>query len=276
MDFDDPLLNLNLLPQQSSKIVGAVDFRGRPVSAPNPAAGPPPSSCGDYREICVLRDIGEPDNILDGPLGEGTAAAAAAINTWSGVASMVPLLGALVADSFLGRFRTILLASLVYVLGLGMLTLSSVLSRCDRDAIDGTKCAHSSFKVTLFYVSLYIVALAQGGHQPCIQAFGADQFDETDPEERIAKSSFFNWWYFGLCAGATVTLIVSSYIQDNIGWGLGFGIPCIIMFFALVVFLLGTRTYRYYVLDEESPCARVGKAFMAWIRSFRATKFSRS
>lgn len=160
-----------------------------------------------------------------------------------------------------------------------MLTLFSVLSRCDRgDAIDGTKCAHSSFKVAFFYVSLYLVALAQGGHKPCVQAFGADQFDETDPEERIAKSSFFNWWYFGLCAGTMVTLIVLSYIQDNIGWGLGFGIPCIVMFFALVVFLLGTRTYRYYVLDEESPCARIGKAFMAWIRSFRATKykFSRS
>nr|CAD1838704.1 unnamed protein product [Ananas comosus var. bracteatus] len=222
MDFDDPLLNLNLLPQQSPKIVGAVDFRGRPVSR---------SESGGWTSALFVIGVeiterfafyGISANLityLTGPLGEGTAAAAAAINTWSGVASMLPLLGALVADSFLGRFRTILLASLLYVLGLGMLTLSSVLSRCDRDAIDGTKCAHSSFKVAFFYVSLYIVALAQGGHQPCVQAFGADQFDETDPEERIAKSSFFNWWYFGLCAGATVTLIVSSYIQDNIGWG---------------------------------------------------------
>jgi peptide/histidine transporter 3/4 len=160
--------------------------------------------------------------------------------------------------------------------GLGLLTLSSMfpyLSSSDcQDTSEFIPCSPPQAQVILFFFSLYLVALGQGGHKPCVQAFGADQFDGQDPEECKAKSSFFNWWYFGMCVGGLAALLILTYIQENLSWGLGFGIPCIVMVATLAVFLLGTGTYRYSIQGEEkSPFMRIGRVFVAAVRNWRTT-----
>ncbi|KAI4332174.1 hypothetical protein L6164_017104 [Bauhinia variegata] len=212
---------------------------------------------------------------LTRPLQQSTATAAANVNIWDGTASLLPLLGGFVADSYLGRYRTILVASLIYILGLGLLTISAMLpslsnSEC-RVTDEFTSCS-SQFQVILLFFSLYLVAIGQGGHKPCVQAFGVDQFDERHPKECKARSSFFNWWYFTMCAGMLATVWILNYIQDNLSWVLGFGIPCLAMIIALIVFLLGTKTYRFNIeADEKSPFVRIGRVFVAAIQNRRTS-----
>jgi len=144
-------------------------------------------------------------------------------------------------------------------------------SECQVDD-EFNSCSPPRVQVILFFISLYLVAIGQGGHKPCVQAFGADQFDEQHPKEHKDRSSFFNWWYFTMCAGCMATLSILNYIQDNLSWVLGFGIPCIAMILALLVFLLGTMTYRFNIQQrDKTPFRRIGRVFVAAIRNRRTT-----
>ncbi|XP_062081790.1 protein NRT1/ PTR FAMILY 5.10-like isoform X2 [Humulus lupulus] len=265
-------------PMIVNAVDGAVDYKGRPASR---------SDFGRWRSATFIIGVevserfayyGISSNLvtyLTGPLGQSTAAAAVNVNAWAGTAMLLPLLGALVADSFLGRYRTIAMASLLYILGLGLLTLSAMvpsLSGYDCETNTNSSCSSTQLQVVLFFLSLYLVSFAQVGFKPCAQAFGADQFDSQDPVECKAKSSFFNWWNFGSAVGSTVAMFIVTYIQDNLNWALGFGTPCIVMVIALVVFLLGTTTYRYSIVqNEKSAFVRIGSVFVATFRNRQRT-----
>lgn len=159
-----------------------------------------------------------------------------------------------------------------------MLMISAMLPTLHPPRFSGTTkaCPPTQFQVSIFYFSLYLVAIGQGGFKPCVEAFGADQFDESDPEEFEAMSSFFNWWFFGICSGATATTFVVNYVQDNISWALGFGMVCIFMGLAIIVFLLGSKTYRYHPVEDKRSFATTMKACRALISSWRISSRSKS
>ncbi|KAK4490038.1 hypothetical protein RD792_000692 [Penstemon davidsonii] len=261
-EAETPLLN--------DIVRSCIDFKGR-------AANRSKTGCWKSASVIISIEVAErfayygiSSNLisyLTGPLGQSTATAAANVNAWYGTAMILPVLGAFFADSYLGRYRMIIVASLLYISGLGFLSLSAAYhsfnsSECKTYA-KNSPCSTPQLEIIVFFFSLYLVAFAQGGHKPCVQAFGADQFDEEDPTERKAKCSFFNWWNFSLGVGILVALSVLNYIQENMSWELGFGIPCIVMCFALTGFLLGSTTYRFRInSDKRNPFVRIGRVFV--------------
>ncbi|KAM1033464.1 hypothetical protein FF1_036956 [Malus domestica] len=192
---------------------------------------------------------------LTNELHEPIPKAAKNVNTWVGVSSLLPIIGGFVADAFLGRFNTILVSSIIYCFAMVMLTVTvSIIPR--------------RYQKAMFFVSLYTLAIGQGGHKPCVQTFAADQFDEDLPEEKKAKSSFFNWWYMGIVVGASTAILAVIYVQDNVGWAAGFGIMTGAMVVALVLFLLGYKRYRKQG-PLGSPFTKVVQVLVAAARKWR-------
>ncbi|OAY23763.1 protein NRT1/ PTR FAMILY 5.10 [Manihot esculenta] len=260
-------------PLLDGVVQGSVDYRGLPTYR---------SNSGGWRSASFILGVelaerfsyyGIASNIityLTGPISMSMATAAENVNAWTGFSFLFPLVAAFVADAFLGRYRTIVVGCVICILGLGFLTISSFsASNCPSINTSTSSCSPSQFQVVFFFFSLYLVAFGQGGYKPCVQAFGADQFDERDPMESIAKSSFFNWWFFSMCSGILVARLILIYIQDNLNWTFGFGIPCIVMVIALFIFLLGSKTYRYSIkVEEKSAFQRIGQVFVATIRNW--------
>ncbi|KAK4801742.1 hypothetical protein SAY86_022229 [Trapa natans] len=203
-------------------------------------------------------------NFLQKRMNQGNVTASNNVTNWSGTCYITPLIGAFLADSYMGRYWTIACFSIIYVLGMTLLTLSASVPglkpKCEDD-----KCYPTTGNVAICFVALYMIALGTGGIKPCVSSFGADQFDETDEAEKKKKSSFFNWFYLSINVGALIASSVLVWIQMNVGWGWGFGIPAVAMALAVLFFFSGSKLYRLQK-PGGSPLTRIAQVIVAAFR----------
>ncbi|KAG1330101.1 putative protein NRT1/ PTR FAMILY 6.2 [Cocos nucifera] len=117
----------------------------------------------------------------------------------------------------------------------------------------------------ILYLSLYLIALGTGGLKSSVSGFGTDQFDEKDEKEKIQMANFFHRFFFFISTGTLLAVTVLVYIQDEVGRSWAYGICCISMLIAIVVFLTGTRRYRYK-RSAGSPIVHILQVVVAAVR----------
>lgn len=130
-----------------------------------------------------------------------------------------------------------------------------------------TSSYHGEVHPAVVHLGLYLAALGSGGVKPCTSTFGADQFDSADPQELVKKGSFFNWYYFMISTSSLLSGTVLVWLQDNVGWGVSFAIPTVLMVFSLAVFIAGSRVYRYRKLGV-SPLTSLCQVVVAAVRKW--------
>lgn len=114
----------------------------------------------------------------------------------------------------------------------------------------------------ILHLALYLTALGTGGLKSSVSGFGSDQYDDKNKEERAMMTTFFNWFYFIVSFGSLAAVTVLVYIEDNLGRQWGYGICACAVVVCLMVFLFGTKRYRYKKL-AGSPLSQISAVFVA-------------
>ncbi|NWW78690.1 S15A1 protein, partial [Climacteris rufus] len=183
-------------------------------------------------------------------------------HTFIALCYLTPILGAILADSWLGKFKTILSLSIVYTIGQAILSVGSIndLTDHDRDGSPDTVELH----IALSMIGLIFIALGTGGIKPCVSAFGGDQFEDGQEEQR---STFFSLFYLSINCGSLISTLLTPRLRaTQCGihtkqrcYPLAFGVPAILMAVSLIVFVSGSRMYKKVkpqgnVLLQVSKC----------------------
>ena len=142
-----------------------------------------------------------------------------------------PVIGAIVADALLGKYRTILLLSWLYCAGHLALALMDL--------------PPAGLKATMepkswLMAGLFLIALGSGGIKPCVSAHVGDQFGETN---KHLLTRVFGWFYFSINFGSFFSTLLTPWLLDRYGAGWAFGVPGILMAIATVVFWMGRHKF---------------------------------
>ncbi|KAG9452379.1 hypothetical protein H6P81_005283 [Aristolochia fimbriata] len=260
---------MNTLPEMNEgKILSdAWEYKGRPAVRSRTGGWTAAAMILGVELFERLTTLGIAVNLvtyLTGTMHLGNASSANTVTNFLGTSFMLCLLGGFVADTFLGRYLTIAIFATVQATGVTVLTISTIVpSLRPPPCGGGTPCtAASGLQLTVLYLALYLTALGTGGLKSSVSGFGSDQFDESDGKEKAQMTNFFNWFFFFISIGSLGAVTVLVYIQDNLGRKWGYGVCAAGILLGMVVFLSGTRRYRFKKL-AGSPMTQVATVVVA-------------
>ncbi|KAF1980936.1 MFS peptide transporter [Aulographum hederae CBS 113979] len=176
---------------------------------------------------------------------------------------IMPLLGAYIADQYLGRFKTIQWSIAVALVGHTVLIISAI----------PPVIQHPSGAIACFSIGLVIMGVGTGGFKSNISPLIAEQYTETkmkvtttkkgervitDPTATYAR--IFMWFYFMINCGSLVGQIGMVYAEKYVGFWLSYLLPTI-MFCLCPMVLYACK--KHYTLKKPTGSV-LAKAVKLW------------
>jgi len=153
------------------------------------------------------------------------------LHSFIGAAFFTPVVAGWLADSYFGKFPTIVVLTVVYIIGQALLTLAALLPP------NASVSAEIPILITAI-LGLSFTALGTG-FKSSISALGADC---VEPQN---WTTYFNFFYLAINLGSFFSLLIAPLISHNEGYWLSFLIPTLLMIAALFIFMIGFQMYNH-------------------------------
>ncbi len=141
-----------------------------------------------------------------------------------------PLIGGYVADNFFGKYWTIVLFSIPYVIAQFLVGIEN------------------RFMV---FGALTLLAMGSGVIKPNISTLMGLTYDQQRPGQDQLRTSAFSWFYMAINIGAALSQFAMPWLRTNYGYQTAFLFPAGLMALALLIFALGKRFYATEVIERK-------------------------
>ncbi|KAM7280805.1 hypothetical protein ACFE04_007939 [Oxalis oulophora] len=188
-------------------------------------------------------------------------------NIVNGFVSLLPVLGAIISDSYLGCFFVISVVTFISFLGTILLTITASLEslRPTPCVVGSNVCeSPSTFQFTILYAGITMAAIGLGCGRILLATMAANQFDKPK-----VQSTVINWYFFMAYLSTVVSTTIILYVE-GLSWGWGFGLCAAANFLGWAVFVLG---YSFYKRDKPqgSPFKDIARVVISYIRKSKVS-----
>jgi POT family proton-dependent oligopeptide transporter len=154
--------------------------------------------------------------VSSGGLGFSDVDAASIYGTYTGSAWGAAIVGGLVADRWLGQYRSVLIGGII--IALGHLTLAFP-------------------PLPFFYGGLTLIVIGTGLLKPNVSTLVGSLYEQADAR----RDAGFSIFYMGINLGAFIGPLIAGYIAQRIDWHLGFSCAAFGMALGLTQYVIGKK-----------------------------------
>ena len=154
--------------------------------------------------------------VADGGLGFSDPDAASIYGTYTGSVWGAAILGGIVADRFLGQYRSVLIGGIIIALGHFTLAFKAL---------------------PFFYSGLALIVVGTGLLKPNVSTVVGSLYAPGDTR----RDAGFSIFYMGINLGAFMGPLIAGYLAQRVDWHIGFASAGIGMAFGVTQYILGRK-----------------------------------
>src|SRR6266704_6179765 len=147
-------------------------------------------------------------------LGFDDQHAGAVYGTYTGSVWFAAIFGGIIADRWLGQYRSVLLGGIIIALGHFTLAFKAL---------------------PLFYTGLSLIVIGTGLLKPNVSTLVGSLYEQGDAR----RDAGFSIFYMGINLGAFIGPLVAGYFAQKVDWHLGFACAGVGMTLGLIQYVLG-------------------------------------